>query len=334
MRVFLAGGTGLIGSHIAERLRARGDPVVTLTRDQSDTRFLERLGCILKSGDVRDAPDALARAMTGCDAVVYAAALVYTRERWPRVRAVNVDGTAHVIRAAANADVPTAVHLSSVAVYCPARGPLDEDTPIDAPLPHGNLYGRSKREAEAAARRETAAGGLRLTVLRPAAVYGERDRLMAPRIAKLVRLPIVPVVGSGRKTLPIVYAGNVAAAVERCLDVAPEGAVRSYDLGLDHPLTQEAFLLGIARALGHHPRLVHLPEGLIRAFGRIVERTGFAVPGAGDLPLSRFTRLVLEENPFPSRRIRRELGWHPPFGHDEGLARTAAWLATEGNRTE
>ena len=329
MRVFLTGGTGLVGSHVAERLRARGDEVVALRREDSETSFLESLDCTLVEGDVRDAASDQAARMQGCDAVVHGAAVVYLHESWPRVRAVNVEGTAHVVRAAVAAEIPSVVHLSSVAVYGRASAPIYEDTPIDTPLPPGNLYARSKREAELAARREAAAGGVSLTVVRPAAVYGERDRLLAPRVARLVRRSLVPILGSGRNTLPVVYAGNVAAAVERCLDRPSTVALRTYDVGLDHPLTQEGLVLGMARSLGAHPRLVRMPGPLVRAAAELGELLGLAVPGAGDLSLSRFACLALDENPYPTRRIRRELGWNPPFGHDEALARTAAWLAGE-----
>ena len=329
MRVFLTGGTGLVGSHVAERLRARGDEVVALRREDSETRFLESLDCTLVEGDVRDAASDQAARMQGCDAVVHGAALVYLHESWPRVRAVNVEGTAHVVRAAVAAEIPSVVHLSSVAVYGRALAPIYEDTPIDTPLPPGNLYARSKREAELAARREAAAGGVSLTVVRPAAVYGERDWLLAPRVARLVRRSLVPILGSGRNTLPVVYAGNVAAAVERCLDRPSTVALRTYDVGLDHPLTQEGLVLGMARSLGVHPRLVRMPGPLVRAAAELGELLGLAVPGAGDLSLSRLACLALNENPYPTRRIRRELGWNPPFGHDEALARTAAWLAGE-----
>ena len=101
MRVFLTGGTGLIGSHVAERLRARGDEVVALHRQGSDAGFLRELRCTLVSGDVRDAPETLALGMRGCRAVVHGAALVYAEESWPRVHAVNVEGTKNVLRAAA-----------------------------------------------------------------------------------------------------------------------------------------------------------------------------------------------------------------------------------------
>jgi nucleoside-diphosphate-sugar epimerase len=330
MRVFLTGGTGLVGSHVAERLRLRGDEVVALAREDSDTRFLEQIGCLLARGDVRDTPEDLARAIEGADAVVHTAALVYARESWPRVRAVNVEGTAHVLEAAARAGVRNATHVSSVAVYGPVRPPIDEDTPTDAPLAATDLYARSKREAEAAARREAEEGGIRLTILRPSAVYGERDRLFAPRVARLVRMPVVPVIGSGDNLLPVVYAGNVAAAVERCLDRPAQTRVRVFDLGLDHPITQRGLLEGMARALGLEARIVHVPAPVVRTVAELGERLGLSVPGAGDLSLSRFTRLTLENNPYPSRRIRRALEWHPPFGHDEGLTRTGAWLGSPG----
>jgi nucleoside-diphosphate-sugar epimerase len=168
-----------------------------------------------------------------------------------------------------------------------------------------------------------------LTVLRPAAVYGERDRLLTLRLQALVNRALVPLVGDGRNTLPLVYAGNVAAAVERCLDRPPERSPRTYDLGLDHALTQEHLLAGMARALGRSPRYVRLPAALVRTCARLSERFGLTVPGAGDLSFTRFVRLALDENPFASRRIRRELDWTPPFGHDEGLSRTAAWLTRE-----
>jgi nucleoside-diphosphate-sugar epimerase len=274
---------------------------------------------------VRDV-DALATHMLACDAVVHGAALVYASESWPRLRAINVEGTANVLRAASLRGVPHLLHVSSVAVYGRARPPIDEDTSIDTPLAHGDLYARSKREAEAAARREAEAAAIKLTVLRPAAVYGERDRLLTMQIAGLVRRPMTPVLGSGRNTLPVVYAGNVASAIERCLDHPPRQLSRTYDLGLDHPLTQNELLTGIARGLGAETRFVHVPAALVRGGASLGERLGFSVPGAGDLSLTRFARLALDDNPYVSLRIRHELDWAPAFGHDEGLARTAKWL--------
>lgn len=330
MRVFLTGATGLIGSHLAQDLREHGHDVVALVRADSDTDHLRALECTLVEGDVRDEPDDLAHLVDGSSHVVHAAALVYEGGEWPRVRAVNVDGTRNVLRAATLSSVTHAVHVSSVAVYGPAEGEVDERTPIDTPIAPDELYARSKREAEAVARGIEEKRGLPVTVIRPAAVYGERDRLMTPAVADILRLPIVPLLGSGDNTVPVVYAGNVAVAIRLCLE-AGRGR-ETFDLGVDHPLTQRTLLELMARGLGERRRYVRLPAGLVRAAAALLAGLGVGVPGAEHFPAHRLAGLALGENRYPSRRIRSELGFSPPFGHEEALVRTGAWLREQRGR--
>lgn len=342
MRVYLTGGSGLLGSHLAECLRERGDEVVCLQRAGSDTRFLKRIGCRVLEGDVRDGADLLRPGMKGAEAVVHAAALVYVGGPWPRLRAVNVDGTQHVLRAAAQAEVPHVVHVSSVAVYG-RKGDqaVGEHASLDTPLDPTELYARSKRESETTARTHAGiVGGPRLTIVRPAALYGERDRLLTPRLARLVRLPVLPLLGSGQNAVPIVYAGNAAHALGLILDAARGAAgssaapspVRVYNIGMDHRLTQRALLEGMARGLGRTPRFVHVPVRLVREGARLGEAIGLNIPGVGDLTLERLAHLSLGENPYTTDRLRHELGWTPPFTHEEGLARTANWSQGERDR--
>ncbi|MBW3534925.1 MAG: NAD-dependent epimerase/dehydratase family protein [Gemmatimonadetes bacterium] len=331
MNIHLTGGTGLLGSHVAERLREAGHDVSVLHREGSDVRKLRSLGCRLVVGDVRESADRLAEVMAGAGVVIHAAAKVYGRGPWPRVRAVNVDGTDHVLRAAGRAGAKHAVHLSSVAVYGGIPGPVDETSPTDRPLPPSALYARSKREAEDVARAAAGEEGLALTILRPSALYGERDRLMAPRLARIVAWPVIPVMGHGRATLPVCYAGNVADAVLLAVERPPEAReTRVYDVALDHPITQVELLEGMARALGRRPpRFLRVPAPLVRSAASLGHTLRLSVPGVGDLGLDRVARLALEDNPYRSRRIRRELGWTPVFTHEEGLARTARWLQAE-----
>ncbi len=329
MRVFLTGGSGLVGSHVAERLRVGGHTVVALQRPTSDTDFLESLGCEIARGDLLADQPSLTSMMEGCQAVVHSGAVVYGEGSWEEVRAVNVGGTARVLGAAGEAGVTSAVHLSSVAVYGDPPGPIDEQTPTDCALRSGDRYGRSKREAEVEALSAAREGGFRLTILRPPALYGERDRLFLPKLVRLVRSWIVPVFGSGRTTMAVAYAGNVAAAIEQALtDHRSEGV---FNLTTDFPLTQLDLLEGIAEAVGAVPRFVHLPASLVRAGARVGDRVGVRIPNARDLSLARVVRLSLEDNPYRSDRIREVMGWSPPYTHKEGMARTGAWLAsTEG----
>ncbi len=324
MRVFLTGGTGLLGSHLAQELRAHGHEVVALHRRAADTLVLEESECRLVEGDIRDDPDVLAPLMEGCSHVVHAAALVYAGGAWPKVRAVNVDGTRNVLTAARHVGVQHAVHLSSVAVYGSVEGPVTESTPTDSNLPPYDLYARSKREAEEVVRGIEEKRGFPVTILRPSAVYGERDRLMAPALRDVLELPVVPLLGRGRNSLPVVYAGNVAVATRLALEAARPAT--TYDVGLDHPLTQRELMEWLAAGLGMTPRFLSLPAPLVRAAGEVLARLGVRTPGAKHLPINRLTQLALSQNPYPSSRIRDELGWSPAYEHRPALERTGRWL--------
>ena len=331
MRVFLTGGTGLVGSHLAERLRARGDEVVALQRPGSDTAFLESVGCRIVRGDVEDSTESLAVAMEGSDAVVHGAALIYAGLPWDKIEAVNVAGTSRVLKAAAQAGARTAVHLSSVATYGGQLGRVDESTRIDTPVPASDFYARSKREAEAAAREVSRETALPVTMLRPSAIYGARDRLFAPILARLTRLPLIPLLGTGETSLPVVYAGNVAAAAEAAIDSPPaimEGVppVAVYNVGQDYPIGVRELLELFATGLGRRARFVRIPKGVVRTGAKLIERVGGALPGAGDLPVTRAAMLATEDNPYLTEAIRRELGWTPPHTHREGVAATTEWL--------
>jgi len=328
MRVFLTGGTGLLGSHLAQELRTHGHEVVALHRRGADTIFLEEHECELVEGDIRDDAEALAPLMEGCSHLAHGAALVYAGGAWPKIRAVNVDGTRNVLTAARLAGVGHGVHLSSVAVYGNVPGPVTEQTPTDMPLAPGDVYARSKREAEDVARGIEEKRGFPVTILRPAAVYGERDRLMAPALRDILKLPLVPLFGRGTNALPVVYAGNVAVATRLALEARKPAT--TYDVGLDHRLAQRDMMMWLATGLGLEPRFVSLPAPLVRAGGALLARLGVRTPGAKHLPIDRFTHLALAENPHPSERIRRELGWSPPYEHRPALERTGKWLMLYG----
>lgn len=344
--VFVTGATGMIGSHVAEQLRERGHPVRALHRPGADTSFLRALGCELVAGDLAtsvvdaadalNAVDALGESMAGCAAVVHAAAVAYTKLPWPEVRRINVGGMERVLRAAARVGARRVVHFSSVAVHGDPWHSPDEASPLDGPLAPRELYARSKREAEVRGRALTRELGLDVVILRPAAIYGERDRLFTPKLLEVFRFPIQPVLGSGRIPIPAVYAGNVADAALAVLGAADGASARRsptrarvYELGVDHPVTPLELYEALARALGVPFRPIHIPAPLVRVGARVGEALGIRIDGAEELPLARTARLSLGPNPFGSVRIRSELGWAPRFSLEQALERTAAWVARE-----
>ncbi len=324
-RFFLTGGTGLIGSHVAERLRARGSEVVALVRPSSDAAHLESLGCSLVAGDLMDTPREMARRIRGCDAVIHAAAKVFQAGSREEYLAVNVEGTERMLEAAALAS-PRFIHLSSVAVYAgiPMERSLTEDRWTEADPEGQSRYAASKHLSERAAWRAHEDGAVRLTTVRPSVVYGERDRSATRVLVRYATLPIVPLVGGGVSTVPVVYAGNVAAGVVEALD-RPASTGRAYNLALDEPLTARELLGLLTAELGRRPRTVSIHAGAARGLAAAVELFTRLLPGIRTADLRRAVHSLTRDNPYDSARARLELGWSGHVSHAEGVRRTVEW---------
>lgn len=327
MKVFLTGGTGLLGSHLAEGLRAAGHEVVALVRPRSDSRYLGALGCRLAVGDVTDDPSLHRERLEGCQVLIHAAASIYGAPSLEAARWVNVEGTRRLLEGAVEAGVARAIQVSSVAVYGDAPGPLSEETPLDWPLPPWDYYGRSKREGEEVAFRFHREGRLAVTVFRPPAIMGERDRLFIPYLLRWIRGPVILLPGPGRNRLPVVYAGNLVDPFLKVVEGMGGGEV--FNLTEDVEVTLRDLLEGLCRQVGKHPRFITVPAGMVRKGAALAEGLGFRIPGARDLKLTRVARLVLEDNPYPARKAKAVLGWAPRFTLDEALARIGKWLRGE-----
>ncbi|MEX0856047.1 MAG: NAD-dependent epimerase/dehydratase family protein [Gemmatimonadota bacterium] len=333
-RVFLTGGTGFLGSHVAALLRSEGFSVRALHRPGSDTAYLEAIGCELVEGRLEDGASSLAQAMRNCDVLVHGAAVIYAELPWSRVREINVLGAARVFQGGADAGVRRGVHLSSIAVYGNRTGRIDEETPLDAPLPPRARYARSKREAETAVSDVARERRMAVTILRPSVVYGERDRLFIPKLRGLLRLPVHPLLGGGRTAMAAIYAGNLAHAVLRALTVAGPARTRCFNVAEDHPITQRTLLGGLAGAVGVPFRPISLPRGLALLGARVGDTLGVRMRGVEELSLARAVQLATRLNPYATERIRAELGWLPPIPLEEGLGRTAEWLKTGGDPSD
>jgi nucleoside-diphosphate-sugar epimerase len=331
--VLVTGGSGLVGSHVLEALRARGEHVRALVRSESRS-VVEALGAEPVIGNVTDA-QAWRNAARGVRGIVHAAALVAPHARFAEFEHVNVGGTRLATEAARSVGARL-IHLSSVAVYgrsvasaAGGRG-VAEDFPFQ-PLPKRDFYARTKRLAEELVRREATdgGGGLSATVIRPNVIYGERDRLFTPRVIATLRRGFVPQMGPGTNHLSCVYAGNVASAIVAALDAPSMPGFRAYNVTLDAPplLTQREFLLAFAEALGVRPRSFPIPIVLAR-IGAEVWSTALRLfrPGRYAGLAGAAVVFVIGENPYSTERIRAELGWTPPIDARAAIQRAVRWF--------
>ena len=334
----VTGGTGLLGSHIAERLVARGVPVRALVRPSSDTAFLESLGVELVRGDLADLESCRA-AVDGTRIVYHAAAKVGDWGTWEEFRVACLEGTERMARASVAAGVDRFLHISSTSAYGhpPRTGrPIAEDHPLGVGLWRvWDDYTRSKVESERILWRLVDEVGLPLTVIRPSWLFGERDRTTTARMIARLRGAGIPIIGRGDNPLSAVYAGTVASAA--ILAAEDPGSVgESYNITDQGPITQREFVELFAKAVEAGParwyrRLPHIYP-LIFAGAFVIEGYARLMRWQGAPIITRYaTWLMARRIWYSTAKARERLGWEPEIGYPESIARTVSWfLEREG----
>jgi len=325
-RALVTGATGLVGSHIVERLLSDGWSVRALVRSPSEA--LSELGVETTSGDVLDR-DAFVHSAAACDAIFHTAAAITTRGGWEVFRRLNVDGTANAI-AAAESSGARLLQLSSVAVYGPAgrysgSGKKTGEDTVLGPLPERAYYARSKRDSEQLVLEAHAAGRIWATAVRPNVIYGPRDRQFVPRLARLLRYGIAPIIGGGRSIFSVTHAANVADGAVRAVGCDAAGG-RAYNLANDYDVTVRRFFELAGEGLGRRMHFVSIPLPVATVAFRIGKSAVRTLTGGRFNVISNASlAMVTRDNPFTSERARRELGWSPPVRPEQGVPEAFRW---------
>jgi UDP-glucuronate 4-epimerase len=319
MTTLVTGGAGFIGSHVAERLLARGERVVVL--DNLDPYYdpalkrenLERVGgserLTIIEGDVRDAA-AMERAIAdhAVRRVAHLAALAGVRssvEQGALYLEVNALGTVHLLDAARRHGVENFVLGSTSSVYgLTERLPFREDDPADRPLAP---YPASKRAAEVSAHAYHHLFGLDVTVLRFFNVYGPAGRpdMMPLRLMRAVtRGEEVPIFDGGSPKRDWTY-----------IDDTVDGVLAA----LDRPLGYEVINLGVGAPIS----LAEFIERIEELAGKKLLQVPVELPPS-DPPITY----------CDNGRARRLLDFDPKIDVREGLARTWRWFVATGDGGE
>ena len=331
MTVLVTGAGGLVGTHVLEALRARGERPRALVREHARA-LVESLGAEPVIGDATDAVT-WERAARGVRAIVHGAALVVTRSTFEEFTRVNVGGTRLAIDAARR-NRARLIHISSVSVYGrtevydAGRDGVTEQYQFQ-PLPGDDFYARTKRAADLLVQ-DAGRDGLDAIAIRPNVIYGERDRLFTNRLLANLKRGFIPQIGPGTNHLSCVYAGNVASAILAALDAKPQAGFRAYNVTRDAAplLTQREFFQTFAQSLGVRPLQFPVPIPVIRVGVRVWSMLMRALlPGRYTALGNAAMSFILGENPYSIDRIQKELGWSPTIDTRTAIARSVTWHA-------
>lgn len=302
-RCLVVGGGGFLGSHLVPRLIEEGHTVIVQ--------------------DIKP-PDA---SLTAPDLNI--------EYRWKSIldsKHHDFDGVDHVLHIAAQADVPLAISSPAYTAMINIGGTLSL---LDAALAHNsqeklrilylsseNVYGRvppeklpiteeelikpvnayavSKVAAEGYCMAYSGQYGLDCVILRSSTMYGERSRLkqvIPIFISRALKNEDITLEGDGTQTRSLNYVGNVVDAILLALHRGRSGEVYNVASGVETSIKSLAEkVIGLT---GSSSKIVYAPWR----------------PGERELRLN----LSIE-------KAKRELGYTPKVGLDEGLARTIAWI--------
>jgi nucleoside-diphosphate-sugar epimerase len=283
--VLVTGGTGFIGSRLAERLAVEEQAKVrVLVRDWRKAVWISRANVELVQGDVRDS-DSVVRAMQGCQIVFHCAASAGTRDE---CISTNVDGTRNVLQCAAALSVDRVVCLSSVAVHGPT--PPDNADEQDELRPTGDPYVDSKIAAEKVVWQFWHQHRFPVVVIRPAAVWGPRGESFTLWPLHRMKSGQWFLLDHGRGTCNAVYIDNLVDALLLA--------------GLNESAVGEGFLItdgqpcSWAEFFGHYARMLGIGE--LRSTGLLSARFTLLV-------IERLDRLLNKLKHTPQREPARIL---------------------------
>jgi UDP-glucose 4-epimerase len=295
VRVLVTGGSGFIGSHVVDKLRARGHEPVIYDLRPSPWHEPGTVDTVL--GSITDR-EALERALHSCDAVAHLAAVADVNDVHAEpedAERVNARGTVAVLEACRRAGVKRIVYASTIWVYSDcADESVDEDTLLPAP---SHLYTSTKLAGELYCKAYQELYGIDYTILRFGIPYGPRAReaaVIPAFVGKALRGEALTLAGDGSQSRRFVYVEDLADGVALGLnDVASN---RVYNLASDENVTIRQIAETVQQLIDS-VEIVYTPARPGDFGGKVVS----------------------------SERARHELGWSAATPFSEGVRRYVEW---------
>jgi nucleoside-diphosphate-sugar epimerase len=321
MRLLVTGGTGFIGSHLAEEGRRLGAEVVVLgltdrPEEQANLELLRGQGVEVISGSITDA-ELCGQAVRGATHVFHLAVAMREGARNDEFfESVNLDGTRLLLEASANAGVRRFVYCSTIGIYGHRAAGITSE---NSPLAPGNVYERTKVSAERLVRELGAERSLPYTILRPADVYGPRDHRLL-KLFKGVSAGRFPFFGSGKGRRHMIYVDDVVSGFFRaCERESARGD--SFILAGPKACTLRDLVAEVQASTGSRRYGMRLPLKPMLGIAAAVEDVSRLL-GVDPPIYRRRMDFFWSDSEFDTTHARRGLDWAPRVDLPEGIRRT------------
>ncbi len=322
--ILVTGANGFVGSHLTEALLKRGYRVRCLVRPTSDLRFIHHLPVEWVYTDLRQA-ESLHQICQGVDAICHCAALTRALNQETFFR-VNTQGAEALARSAieANLSLQRFLFVSSQQAAGPSREANDfvDESRVPQPL---NWYAKSKWAAEQALLAMN--DRFPLTIIRPSAVFGPRDRDFFAYF-DLVKHGLQLQLGKNDRWYSVIYVHDLVNLILLALE-HPAAVGQTY-FGCGRAYSYTELAQAITRALNKRTLRITLPERTLTLIGlgaRVQQRI------TGRPALLNEQRILDMRQPYwlcSGEKARQELGFVARYDLETAVQETADWYRENG----
>ncbi|HSI42868.1 MAG TPA: SDR family oxidoreductase [Methylotenera sp.] len=317
-RILVTGANGFVGHQLCEELVKLDFPVSAASRAKES---LNIIGCdVIKVPDI-DAYTDWTAALSEVDTVIHLAARVHVMHDdatnpLDEFLKVNLHGTVSLARQAANAGVRRFVYVSSIKVNGEYTIESESFTETCAPNPQ-DPYAISKLRAEHALQVIGEETGMEIVIIRPPLIYGPGVKANFLNLIKLVDRSLPLPLGDIHNSRSMVYVGNIVSALVACATHG-NAANQLYLVSDGENVSTPQLVAKISTALNRRNRIFYFPIFLIYFAATLFGKRTV---------IQRLTQSLI----IDSAKIRKELGWQPPFTLTDGLKITADWYKQNSN---
>jgi len=310
MKILITGATGSLGAYLTRHFANLGHEIIASGRIAKPPEELLKYATYIQA-DIENPLN-----LPFADACIHTAALSDDKSLLRDLYLPNVEGTKHIAEATKN--YKRFIHISSSSVYLPSHEPIKEEIAGKQNNNELSDYGKSKLLAEEKLMQTTQHEAC--FILRARAFYGEGDKLILPRLLKLVKNETLQLPGSLQVNISMTHFKNIAHAIELCL-LSERKGINIYNISDETVYLLIDVMRKFTSAFyGKKLNEKSIPITLLRIMAFL------KLGGITKLLIRAFTQdMVLDIS-----KIKTELGYKEQINIDSSLESIALWVQKIG----
>ncbi len=320
MKALVTGATGFIGSHVADKLLARGYEVRCIVRKSSNLRWLKDKPIELVEASLSD-KESLKRAVEGVDIVFHVAGLTFAKN-YEQFLKGNRDGTRNLIEAVYEIapHIKRFLHVSSQTVAGPSSS-LENPTTEDMEPKPLTSYGKSKKAAEDEVLKFK--GKLPITIVRAPAVYGPRDTAIFD-IFKIGKLGLGTMIGFDKKYVSLIHSEDLSRGMIEAAE-SDNTIGKTYFVSSEEFYTWDRVLPLIGKAFGKKVLKIKIPHSVVLTLAGI---SGFFGKLSKNPPVFNYEKgidFIQKYWTCSVENAKKDFGYKQKMSLEDGIENTAKW---------